>query len=459
MMQKTSVFERKAIDRLKRWKTESNGGTAMLIEGARRVGKSTLATEFGRQHYSSCLLVDFSTAPDDVLGYFRDLRNDLDTFFLYLSAFYGVKLHERDSLIIFDEVQLYPKAREAIKQLVADGRYDYVETGSLVSIRENVHDILIPSEEESMRLDPMDFDEFLWALGERPLADAIHTSFAKLTPLPDALHRKATRLFREYMLVGGMPQAVTAYARTHDFGAVDRTKRLILKLYREDIAKHGGTSQLRVTRIFDNLVSQLSKKEKRFNITSLGADARKRDYDDAFFWLSDAFVTNDCFNSTDPGVGLKISEDHSTVKCYMADTGLLVSLALADSDTTDSDVYRDVLLGNVGLNEGMIVENVVAQLLRTSGHRLFFYSRNDRKYAENRMEIDFLIVEPYKNAAMKARVSPIEVKSGKRYSTVSLNKFKAKFGHEVGTRYILHPKPLSVKDDVVRLPLYMAGLL
>ena len=453
------TFERKAYEKLASWKDSSQGSTALLIEGARRVGKSTIAEEFGRRNYASYMLVDFSKASDDVLGYFVDLRNDLDAFFMYLSSFYGVELHRRDSLIIFDEVQLYPKAREAIKQLVADGRYDYIETGSLVSIRENVKDILIPSEEESIRLNPMDFDEFLWALGEKPLSTLIADSFKKRRPLPDSLHRKAMRLFREYMLVGGMPQAVSKYVETHDFSKVDNVKRNILRLYRQDISKHGGSDRIRITRIFDNLVGQLSKKEKKFNITSLGKEAKTRDYEDAFFWLSDAFITNDCFNSTDPSVGLSISEDHSTVKCYAADTGLLTTLALADSEQTGSNLYRDILLERIEINEGMLAENVVAQLLRANGHRLFFYSRSDRDDPSNRMEIDFLIVEPYENAAMKYRVSPIEVKSSKRYRTVSLDKFKAKFDKKVGTRYVLHPKPLVVENDVVKLPIYMAGLL
>lgn len=429
------TFERKAYEKLASWKDSSQGSTALLIEGAWRVGKSTIAEEFGRRNYASYMLVDFSKAPDDVLGYFVDLRNDLDAFFMYLSSFYGVELHRRDSLIIFDEVQLYPKARE------------------------NVKDILIPSEEESIRLNPMDFDEFLWALGEKPLSALIADSFKKRRPLPDSLHRKAMRLFREYMLVGGMPQAVSKYVETHDFSKVDNVKRNILRLYRQDISKHGGSDRIRITRIFDNLVGQLSKKEKKFNITSLGEKAKTRDYEDAFFWLSDAFITNDCFNSTDPSVGLSISEDHSTVKCYAADTGLLTTLALADSEQTGSNLYRDILLERIEINEGMLAENVVAQLLRVNGHRLFFYSRSDRDDPSNRMEIDFLIVEPYENAAMKYRVSPIEVKSSKRYRTVSLDKFKAKFDKKVGTRYVLHPKPLVVENDVVKLPIYMAGLL
>ena len=245
------------------------------------------------------------------------------------------------------------------------------------------------------------------------------------------------RLFREYMLVGGMPQAVSKYVETHDFSKVDNVKRNILRLYRQDISKHGGSDRIRITRIFDNLVGQLSKKEKKFNITSLGKEAKTRDYEDAFFWLSDAFITNDCFNSTDPSVGLSISEDHSTVKCYAADTGLLTTLALADSEQTGSNLYRDILLERIEINEGMLAENVVAQLLRANGHRLFFYSRSDRDDPSNR----------------------IEVKSSKRYRTVSLDKFKAKFDKKVGTRYVLHPKPLVVENDVVKLPIYMAGLL
>lgn len=453
------MLKRKAYQRLLEWKQRSQGRTAMLVEGARRVGKSTLVEEFGRNEYASCLIVDFTHAPDDVLGYFRDMRNDLDTFFLYLSAYYGVTLHERDSLIVFDEVQLYPKAREAVKQLVADGRYDFIETGSLVSIRENVRDILIPSEERSLPLDPFDFDEFLWAMGEEPLSRAIADSYEKLRPLPDSLHRKAMRLFREYMLVGGMPQAVETYVRTRDFRQVDEVKRDILKLYRDDIAKHAGSARRRVTLLFDGLVSQLSKHEKRYSLASLDVNARMRDYDDAFFWLSDACVTNDCVNATDPTVGLGAYADRATIKCYMADTGLLVTQALADSRVTEDDVYRDVLLGKIAINEGMLVENVVAQLLHAGGHRLYFYSRSSRENAANTMKIDFLIVARYPNAAMKPRVSPIEVKSGTRYRTVSLDKFRTKFGRRVGMEYVLHPKPLVVDGDRRYLPLYMAGLL
>ncbi len=453
------MLERKAYAKLLKWKTESNGSSAMLIEGARRVGKSTLATEFGKSEYESCLVVDFTSAPSDVFDYFEDMRNDLDTFFVYLSALYGVKLIDRNTLIVFDEVQAYPKARESIKQLVADGRYDYIETGSLVSIRENVQDILIPSEERAMNLDPLDFDEFLWAMGEMPLAKAIENSFENKKPLPDALHRKASRLFREYMLVGGMPQAVAEYVASRDFGRTDTVKRDILKLYRDDIAKHAGGYRRRVSAVFDGIPGQLSKHEKKFSLSSLSKGARMRSYEDAFFWLSDARVTNDCFNSTDPNVGLRMNEERTTVKCYMADTGLLVSHAFSDSrDSTSDGVYRDILLNKLEINEGMIAENVVAQALHASGHRLFFFSKYNKKTKKS-MEVDFLVTAPYSNAAMKSRVCPIEVKSTKSYELKSLDAFKDTFGKKVGTQWVLHPGQMSVQGDRVFLPLYMAGRL
>ena len=446
------TFERKAYEKLASWKDSSQGSTALLIEGARRVGKSTIAEEFGRRNYASYMLVDFSKAPDDVLGYFVDLRNDLDAFFMYLSSFYGVELHRRDSLIIFDEVQLYPKAREAIKQLVADGRYDYIETGSLVSIRENVKDILIPSEEESIRLNPMDFDEFLWALGEKPLSTLIADSFKKRRPLPDSLHRKAMRLFREYMLAGGMPQAVSKYVETHDFSKVNNVKRNILRLYRQDISKHGGSDQIRITRIFDNLVGQLSKKEKKYKLSSLDKQARFRTYEDSFIWLNEAMVVNACFNATDPHVGLALSSDNTTQKCYMADTGLLVTHTFKDKKYTDNELYRAILFDKLNINEGMLMENIVAQMLRLRRERLYFYSRSDSRKRENHMEIDFLITEGKK-------IAPVEVKSGNYRSHSSLDKFRKHFSSVIGNSYILYTKDVMIRDGIIHLPLYMAEFL
>ena len=448
------MFKRKITEQLISWKDRSQGSTALLIEGARRVGKSTTVEHFARQEYETYILVDFTTITEDFRQTFLDTRADLDSFFLYLSAEFGVQLQQRNSLIIFDEVQAFPPARELIKHLVADGRYDYIETGSLVSIKENVCDILIPSEEERIAMHPMDFEEFLWALGEEPLAIAIRHSFDQLTGLPDSLHRKANRLWREYMLVGGMPQAIDKYLNGKDLMAAERAKLLILHLYRNDIEKYGGYAAKRIKAIFDSIPGQLAKHEKKIVYTHIEENSRSRDFETAFTWMNEAAIVNLCTRSTDPSIGLALSEDPASLKCYMADTGLLASMAFSSKENNMPEIYRQVLAGNIEINEGMLMENIVAQQLRANGYPLFFYSKSS-KSKDERMEIDFLIVRPYSGAAMKPRVSPLEVKSGKRYSPVSLNKFKAKFGKRIGTEYVLHTKPLKVEDDRVFLPLYM----
>lgn len=431
----------------------------MLIEGARRVGKSTLAQEFGRKEYKSCLIIDFFQAPKEIKQYFHDYSHDLDALFLYLSAYYAVELHERESLIVFDEVQMFPFARGMVKYLVEDGRYDYVETGSLLSIKQNVKDIVIPSEEESMELNPFDFEEFLWAMGESNLASLIRGGFEALRPLPDNLHRKALALFREYMLVGGMPEPIRIYSERRRFDSVDRAKRQIVELYRNDVARFARGHEFKVVSILDGIPGQLSKHEKKFTLSSIDRNARMRTYEEAFFWLSDARIANVCYASTDPSVGLVLSMEQSSLKCYMADTGLLVTLALSMGAVGEEDVYRAVLRGEIGLNEGMLTENAVAQALRASGHRLFFYSQSGKRDGEERMEIDFLIVRPYANAAGKPRVCPVEVKSPRQYGTASLDKFKAVFGKRIGVQYVLHPKQMKVEGERVYLPLYMAHCL
>ncbi len=453
------MYRRRAYDNLLRWKNETCGTRALLLEGARRVGKSTLAKTFAENEYASHLIIDFSKASDDLKQLFSEYRSDVDSFFMYLQAYTGTTLPRRNSLIVFDEVQRFPPAREFIKQLVEDGRYDYLETGSLISIRRNVENIVIPSEETALRLNPMNFEEFLWAGDEEPLAALIRDACESKKPLPDALHRKAERLFREYMLVGGMPQAVEAYLTEKDFGRVDRVKRDILALYSEDIEKYGGPDALRIRRVFSTLPGQLARHEKKFVLSALDRNARGRDYADAFFWLSDACISATCLGVDDPSVGLAATADEGTFKCYMADTGLLVSQLFSDSSETPHEVYRDILLGKLEINEGMFTENIVAQQLVASGRKLYFYSMRDREDSSNTMEIDFLMTAGYDNAAGRLRVSPIEVKSTKRYGARSLEKFKDKFKTRVGTRYILHPKPMSVEGDLVRLPLYMAHLL
>ena len=453
------MFKRKILKDLEHWRKNSAGHTAALIEGARRIGKSTAARAFGENAYESYILVDFSQAPNSVLDIFNTQRDDLDTFFMMLSTYYRTKLHERRSLIIFDEVQLHPPAREMIKHLVADGRFDYIETGSLISIKRNVQDILIPSEERKMEMGPMDFEEFCWAMGEELLYEAIREAFDSLTPLPDALHKRSMRLWREYVLVGGMPQAVAQYVDNRDFGQVDVIKRDILSLYADDIGKFAHGDAGRVRNIFAQVPAQLSKHERKFTLASLGQDARMREYDAAFFWLDDARLVNLCRNATDPTVGLGLYEDSSSFKCYMSDTGLLVAQTFADRKATPDDVYRNILFDNIGVNEGMLMENAVAQQLRAAGHRLLFFSRYVKGDAARTMEIDFLIVREYDNAAMKPRVSPVEVKSTKRYGASSLNKFRSSYGSRLGKQYILHPRQLAAEGDLMHTPLYMSRCL
>ena len=453
------LFKRKAYGRMLEWKREAEGSRALLVEGARRVGKSTLVEEFAKREYAHHLVIDFSKASEELKDLFLQYRADLDVFFMYLQAYAGVTLPRRESVVVFDEVQRFPPAREFIKQLVADGRYDYIETGSLISIRRNVEGIVIPSEERAIRLNPLGFDEFLDAIGESQLSSVINESYEALVPLPDALHRKAMRLFREYMLVGGMPQVVQEYLDSSDFEAVDRAKRDILALYDNDIAKFGGADAMRIRRVFSMLPGQLAKHDKKFTLASLDKNARSREYADAFFWLSDACISAICYNVDDPMVGLAASANESSFKCYMADTGLLVAQLFRDNDTTPHEVYRDILMDKLEVNEGMLTENAVAQQLLANGRKLYFYSRRDDGDRRNTMEIDFLVTRGYDDAAGRMRVSPIEVKSKKNYRFASLGKFKDKFGKRVGTRFILHPKQLVKEADIVRLPLYMAHCL
>ena len=314
-------MKRKVYGQLVKWKEDGAGRTALLIDGARRVGKSYIVEEFAKAAYKSYILIDFNRVSDEVKELFVHYLNDLDTLFMYLSNYYNVKLYARESLIIFDEVQLFPRARAAIKYLVADGRYDYVETGSLMSIKRNVKDIVIPSEERHIKMYPMDFEEFLWAMGNDLLMDMIRRHHEAREPMGQAMHRKAMDYFRQYLIVGGMPQAVDEYVRTRDFDKVDRVKRDILTLYRADIAKHAEGYEMKVESIFDEIPAQLQKHEKKFKLSSLKKEARFRDYEDAMFWLDDAMIINVCYNSTAPTIGLKLNMDRMTLKCYMGDTG------------------------------------------------------------------------------------------------------------------------------------------
>ncbi len=446
------MLKRKIYDRLVEWKNKSQGKTALLIDGARRVGKSYIVGQFAEKEYRSSILIDFGNAPKDILDMFLNDSSDLDLFFAKLGAFYSTRLYERETLIVFDEVQQFPRARQLIKYLVADGRYDYIETGSLIRLKKNTEDIIIPSEEEHIEMFPLDFEEFLWAMGDEATMPLIKRCFEERKPLGHALHRKVMNDFRQYVLVGGMPQSVLEYIDRKNFEASDEAKRRILRLYREDVSKFAPGYEDKVYAVFDGIPAQLSRKEKKYKLSSLGKKARFRTYEDSFIWLNEAMIVNTCFNCTDPNVGLALSADYSTQKCYMADTGLLVTHTFMDKDFTANELYKAILFDKLDINEGMIMENAVAQMLRTSGHKLYFYSRNDSENRENHMEIDFLIADGKK-------ICPIEVKSGNYRSHSSLDKFRKKFSHQIGTPYILYSGDVMMKDEILHLPLYMAQLL
>ncbi len=445
------VLRRKILDYFHNWKENRQGTTALLIEGARRVGKSYAAKVFAESAYKSYILIDFANAKKSVRQIFEEDSSDLDLFFNKLSALYGVKLYPRNSLFIFDEVQLFPPARQLIKYLVADGRFDYIETGSLLSIKRNVSEIVIPSEEESVIMHPLDFEEFLWAMGNDTLGDFIRECFEKEHPL-GSLHKTAMDYFRQYMLVGGMPQSVLTYVQTKNFENSDRIKRDILKLYQNDIGKYAGVYAAKVRSIFSQIPSQLSRHEKRFMLASLKKEARMRDYEDAFLWLDDAKVASICFNNTDPNVGLGLDEEHSTLKCYLLDTGLLFSLAFADQTALQEDVYRAILFDKLEINEGMFFENMVAQMLSAGGHSLYFYSRVDNQNAENRIEIDFLI-------RRGAGICPVEAKSAYYQKHSSLDKFLKKFSRRTKEGIIIYTKDFKKEGAVTYLPVYMTSCL
>ena len=451
------VLKRKAYDKLLSWKNECNGSRAILVEGARRIGKSTIVKEFAKNEYKSYILIDFANASDTVFDAFEKHKNNFDELFMILSLEYGTKLFKRESVIIFDEVQLYPQARQLIKYLVADGRYDYIETGSLISIKENVQNILIPSEERKLKMYPLDFEEFCWCFGEEILVDYIKKCFKEMKPLEDSLHDKAMLLFKQYMLVGGMPKSVIAFLEgARDFDSADREKRDILNLYRDDILKINTRYRSKVLSIFEQLPGFLSKHEKRVILSKIAQGSTIDQYTDTFFWLGNSMICNECFLTRDPNIGLALNEDRSYIKCYMGDTGLLVSHAFDENALADSELYRQIINDKLSLNEGMLYENAIAQMLVCNEHKLYFYTHYNEEKRRNDIEIDFIISN---NNKLKYKIYPIEVKSTKKYSIASLERFKEKYSSRIGECYVIHPKNLSVKDGITYLPAYMAMCL
>ena len=449
-------MRRKIYDRLLQWKREKDGTTALMIEGARRVGKSYIAEEFARNEYDSYILIDFSKAPKRVKDWFDEYLEDVDTLLQNIQLHYKRQLTQRRSLIIFDEVQQCPRAREAIKALVADHRFDYLETGSLISIKKNVDGILIPSEEDGIDMYPMDFEEFLWAMGNEVMMPYIRERFEKQQPMGE-FHREALHYFRQYLIVGGMPQAVAEYAASRDFTKVDAVKRQILRLYKNDIKKYAGGATARVSAIYDAIPGQLQKKEKKFMLSALKDEARMREYDSAFFWLEDSKMVNISYNTTAPNIGLQLNEDRTVLKCYYCDTGLLISLAFSARGIVTNEIYQKLMFDKLEIDEGMLVENIVAQMLKAAGHELFFYSKYDKEEAENRMQVDFLIQKEV--VTSRHNISPIEVKSSTGYTLTSIQKCIKKFGQYLSTPYVLHTKDVEQKDGLIYLPLYMTPLL
>ncbi len=448
------MFKRKAYERIARWKAESNGRSALLIEGARRVGKSTAAERFAQENYKDYLLIDFSLEGKDLRDNFDNIGN-LDAFFRNLFLLKGKSLPTGDALIIFDEVQLFPPARQAIKALVKDGRYHYIETGSLISIWKNVKDILLPSEEERIKMFPMDFEEYLWATGDEVTASAIREAFASRKPLPESIHQRIMRDYRTYLAVGGMPQAVAALVQGDDFTRIDRAKRTILSLYVEDLGKHGGEAGDLAGVVFATIPSQLSHHNARFHYSAVDGAARSRNLAGTLDFLDKSMMVNVCRNVTSLEVSLGLYEDVDNLKMYLGDTGLLVTQIMSADPEVGDSLYRALIVGKLGVNEGMVVENAVAQALAANGHGLYFHEYDYQPEGAdkiNRYEVDFLVVRG-------KRLCPIEVKSSGYKSHKSFDYFTEKYDVKVNDRFIAYTKNLAREGDLTYLPLYMVMCL
>lgn len=397
-------FRRKAYVKLLQWKELAAGTSAVLLEGARRIGKSTIVEEFAKNEYDDYMILDFARENRDVQNLFIDDMDDLDSFFRNLFLLKGRDLKGKNCVLIFDEVQLFPKARQAIKYLVADGRYDYIETGSLISIRKNIQNILIPSEEYRIKMYPMDFEEYLWALGDTVTFEAIKSAYERRKPLGDSVHRKIMKKFRTYMVIGGMPQAVSAFVEGKTFAQIDFIKRNILSLYEEDLAKYDRDNREKASVVFRTIPEQLENKNSHFKFSVIDKNARYQNYVDAVSFISESMMGNECINVTKPEVALELFADRSNFKLYMGDTGLLVTQIMKSRDETDEDLYKALIIDNLSINQGMIIENVVAQMLRASGHELYFheylYTPED-SVREKKYEIDFMTVKKKKSVRLR----------------------------------------------------------
>ena len=440
------IFKRKLYDKLLAWKQESNGKTALLVEGARRVGKSTIVEEFAKREYTSYILIDFNKAPKKIKDLFDDLDN-LDYIFLTLQANYGVNLVPHHSVIVFDEVQKFPPARQAIKYLVADGRYDYIETGSLISIKKNTHDITIPSEEDRITMYPMDYEEFRWALGDTATMPLLHTFYEKRLPLGAAFRTKM-REFRLYMIVGGMPQVVNTYLDSKNLQKVDSVKRSILRLYEDDFLKIDASG--RISKLFMSIPGQLARSASRFVPHNAIGSVEEGTLIELIKSLEDSKTVNIVYHCDDPNVGMSLTKDENRYKIFTADTGLFVTLAFWDKDFTENVLYEKLLSDKLDVNLGYVYENIVAQMLATAGNNLFYHTfPKDEKH---NYEIDFLL-------SRGSKIWPIEVKSSSHKSHASLDAFCRKFSSRIGERILLYGKDMSHDGQTRLLPIMMASFI
>lgn len=430
------------------WKEQSGGKTALLIEGARRIGKSTVVEGFAQKEYQSYILIDFSRASQETRQLFEDV-SDLNYLFLQLQLQYKTDLHTRNSVIIFDEVQLCPKARQAIKALVEDGRYDFIETGSLISIKKNVQDILIPSEERKINMYPMDYEEFLWALGDDTTFSLLKKCFETNQPLGDALNRRQLRQFRLYMLVGGMPQAVAAYIETNSFRKVDEVKRDIISLYENDFAKIDPTGRLAM--LYDAIPAQLNKNASRYQSSAVLNGERPDKILELIAELKDSRTALVSYHANDPNAGLSNTKDLSKFKLFLSDTGLFVTLMFKDKDFVENEIYEKLLSDKLSVNLGYLYENIVAQCLTASGNELFYHTIMNERSKHN-YEIDFLLT-------IKNKVIPLEVKSSGYKTHKSLDVFTGKYSDRIARRYIVYTKDLCKEQDIFCVPVYMAPFL
>lgn len=443
------VFKRKIYDKLLDWKKSKNGKTALLIKGARRVGKSTIAEEFAKKEYRSYIVVDFADAPQAVWEAVDNIA-DRDNFFMQLQFIYGVKLYERESVIIFDEIQKCPAVRQAIKYLVKDYRYDYIETGSLLSIKKNTKDIVIPSEETRIVMRPMDYEEFRWALGDNVTVPLMREAFDRHKSLGDQVCRKLLRDFRLYMLVGGMPQAVETYLDMNNLADVDAKKREIIELYLDDFEKIDPTGK--ASRLFRAIPSQLTGNASRYKTSGvLGRGEGKDDMAELLKEMEDSMTVNISHHANDPNVGLALHADYDDFKMYVGDTGLFITLAFWDKDITENIIYQKLLSDKLAADLGYVYENVVAQMFAANGDNLFYYTWPTENGKHN-YEIDFLL-------SRGSKICPVEVKSSSYNTHASLDAFKVKFSSRILHNYLIYTKDIRKDGDVLLLPPFMTMFL